>query len=470
MKQSLTTRPAILLLLILFAATQVLGKLKVQGNDLLLQKLSSKGEDSEYVNYTIAHFGVVPYGATILGYAHFDINNEDGCKLGKLEKYNSDDLQPIVIVRRGSCEFIDKTKNAQAAGAAMLIIVDNTVEDITTLNAVAFHDGSKSKIPTLIIGKTDGDAIIDVLTDLNKDQRESVILQFTIDIERSDQVEMKLVLAADSVAAYRFLASFKDIASELDNSNFKVSYTFYFDSCNECAEEVKKADCLDKDGEYCLFTSERGAELMKVLLYHKCALQNAKFHTNYMAFAEIYKDECLSTTKKPSELYRCAVERSKAFIYSGHSDIEKCVQSNLQSGSPMILAEDKEFLKKANIRESPLVIINNRTIDGSLVVDNIFQSICFGYNTPPQTCSFLNGKYSYSQSLYNKVRQTRKSERNFFLFNFVIAVVVLSVAAFLFYYIFKRTYKRMIGNNIDSMIQDSIARYKRVSQSGDVEV
>ena len=469
MKQRSADRLPILLLLLAGLVSNVSATLKVQSNDQLLDLMNAR-DGSAYIDFNMAHFGVVPYGATILGYAHYDAANEDGCQQGKLEKYNSDDLQPIVVVKRGGCEFIDKTKNAQAAGASLLIIVDERGDDVKTLNAVAFHDGSKSKIPTVIIGANDGESLIKVLTDSNKDVRESVILQFTLEMDKSDEVNMKMVLAVDSVTAYRFLASFKDIAAELDNSNFHMNYTFYFDSCKECAAEVKKADCLDDSGEFCLFTSEKGAEQMKVLLFHKCALQNAQFHTDYMAFAEIYKDQCISSTRSPSDLYKCSVEKSKAFIRSGFSDIEKCVQDNLKVRPPPILTEDKKFLEDSKIRESPLVVINNRTIDGSFVVDNIFQSICFAYTNPPQTCSFLNGKYSYSQNLYGKIRQTKKSERNFFMFNLIIALVVLAVAAFLFYYIFKRTYKKMIGNNIDAMIQDSISRYKRVNVSGDVEV
>lgn len=449
---------------------QVQAKLKVQGNEQLLDRLSRKGKDFEYLNYNLAHFGVIPYGATILGYAHFDPKNENGCKRGTLEKYNSDDLQPIIVVKRGGCDFIDKTKNAQMAGASMLIIVDTEDEELTSLNAIADHDGSKSKIPTLLIQKNDGNDVINVLTDENQEIRESVILQFTMFLAKTDEVQVRYVLGVDNDISYRFLASFKDIYAELNNRNFNWTYTFFFDECLECDIELRKTSCLNEDGKYCLFPYEKGSDQMKVVLFHKCALEVSQFKTDYMAFAEVYREECLSTTLSPKKLLECSTSTAKAFIHKDFEEIEKCVTENSNSKEVPILKDDEDFLKSSKIKEYPQVIVNNRTIDGTFGVNNVFQAICMGFNKPPSACSFISGKYTYSKGLQNKIVQTRRSESNFFLFNIVVALIIFAAAGFLFYYIFKRAYRRMIASNIDSMIQGSISKYKRVSQNGEVEV
>lgn len=467
-----STRQRVLLLAALcsFLISQVQAKLKVQGNELLLDRLSSRGKDFEYLNYSLAHFGVVPYGATILGYAHFDPQNEDGCKRGSLEKFNADDLQPIVIVRRDGCDFIDKTKNAQMAGAAMLIIVDSKQENVGNLNAIADHDGSKSKIPTVLIEKEIGEEIIRVLTDKNQEIRESVILQFTIELAKTDEVQVRYIMGVDNDISYRFLASFKDIYAELDNQKLNWNYTFFFDDCVQCNSDLIKTSCLNAEGKYCLFTSKIGVEQMKVVLFHKCALENSQFKTDYMAFAEVYRETCLSSTLSSSKLLECSKSTAQAFIHSGFDKIEKCVEKNSLSSQVPILEDDAAFFEKSKIKEYPQVIVNNRTIDGTFGVNNVFQAICMGYNKPPNACSFINGKYTYSKGLQDKIVRTRQSQHNFFFFNLVIAVIIFGAAGFLFYYIFKRVYRRMIVTNIDTMIQESISKYKRVNQSGEVEV
>ena len=66
----------------------------------------------------------------------------------------------IMIARRGSCTFVDKVRNAERAGATLLVVVDSRVENVT--NVIMGDDGTGSgiRIPSMLIGKTDGETLI----------------------------------------------------------------------------------------------------------------------------------------------------------------------------------------------------------------------------------------------------------------------------------------------------------------------
>ena len=65
-----------------------------------------------------------------------------------------------MVARRGSCTFVDKVRNAERAGATLLVVVDSRVENVT--NVIMGDDGTGSgiRIPSMLIGKTDGETLI----------------------------------------------------------------------------------------------------------------------------------------------------------------------------------------------------------------------------------------------------------------------------------------------------------------------
>jgi minor extracellular serine protease Vpr len=67
----------------------------------------------------------------------------------------------IVITKRGNCSFVTKVRNAERAGASLLVVVDNNQEDIK--NVIMGDDGTGTgiRIPSMLIGKEHGQILID---------------------------------------------------------------------------------------------------------------------------------------------------------------------------------------------------------------------------------------------------------------------------------------------------------------------
>lgn len=67
----------------------------------------------------------------------------------------------IVLAERGSCTFVEKVRNAERAGASLLVVVDSKKENIT--NVIMGDDGTGTgiRIPSMLIGKSDGELLIE---------------------------------------------------------------------------------------------------------------------------------------------------------------------------------------------------------------------------------------------------------------------------------------------------------------------
>lgn len=74
----------------------------------------------------------MPYGSGIVGFLHtVDTENQDGCKeMSAIEPFDHYDDQPMILLRRGGCEFGTKAINAQNAGAKMLLIADDKDQEL----------------------------------------------------------------------------------------------------------------------------------------------------------------------------------------------------------------------------------------------------------------------------------------------------------------------------------------------------
>lgn len=64
------------------------------------------------------------------------------------------------MVDRGKCHFVKKAQNAQNFGGMMLVVVDNkSWEDPELLIMADDGRGSSVKIPSFLIGMSDGDKL-----------------------------------------------------------------------------------------------------------------------------------------------------------------------------------------------------------------------------------------------------------------------------------------------------------------------
>jgi hypothetical protein len=119
---------------------------------LRIQSPANIARDSEVGD---ADFGPAPTaqnfsGQVVVALDAGGASTTDGC-----EAITSDVAGKIALIDRGTCAFLQKAQNAQAAGASGVLIVNNQPAGVAGMAG----DDPNMTIPTLMIAKPDGDAI-----------------------------------------------------------------------------------------------------------------------------------------------------------------------------------------------------------------------------------------------------------------------------------------------------------------------
>jgi len=89
---------------------------------------------------------------------------------------NGGEVTPIFIAYRGGCSFVKKIRNMEKIGAAVGFIIDDTAEDVT--NVVMTDDGTGGgiRIPSMLIGKTDGRKLLDFLRRSTSQEKKQTVV------------------------------------------------------------------------------------------------------------------------------------------------------------------------------------------------------------------------------------------------------------------------------------------------------
>ncbi len=84
----------------------------------------------------------------------------------------------IVLLDRGNCSFVTKVRNAERAGASLVVVIDDRSEDIK--NVIMGDDGTGTgiRIPAMLIGKESGKILKDFA--VTSDSKSTLSAEFTL--------------------------------------------------------------------------------------------------------------------------------------------------------------------------------------------------------------------------------------------------------------------------------------------------
>ena len=158
-------------------------------------------------------------------------------------------------------------------GAAVAIIFDSSEEDIE--NIVMSDDGTGGgiRIPSMLIGKTDGKKLVDFLTRESSKEIEQIAImaQFIMD-KPDDRVEYDIWFTSSNDRALDFISDFKEY-DEKFGPKVLMTPRYVFWKCTFCEEEYLKNDCYG-GGKYCAVEPSNeninGREIIDEDLREKC--------------------------------------------------------------------------------------------------------------------------------------------------------------------------------------------------------
>mmetsp|Transcript_40827 Transcript_40827/g.46815 ORF Transcript_40827/g.46815 Transcript_40827/m.46815 type:complete len:227 (+) Transcript_40827:35-715(+) len=188
------------------------------------------------IKSSLANFGLVQYGHSVVGRVWYDDENADGCGEYTISIDGSGDPDavpsPMVLVNRGNCSFVQKVRNVEHAGGRVAIVIDDRIEEDVE-NVVMVDDGSGNgiRIPAVMIGKKDGNIILKYLKEekTGKHTNPYVSLVAIFDITHPDnRVEWDFWYTSSNDRAINFLKGYKEFHLKLGkNTLFTPHFKFW---------------------------------------------------------------------------------------------------------------------------------------------------------------------------------------------------------------------------------------------------
>ena len=320
-------------------------------------------------------------------------------------------------------------------------------------DVIMVDDGSGNgiRIPSILIGKKDGNLILEYMKDENGTHTDpTVSLMASFDIQHPDnRVEWDLWYTSSSDKAFDFLKGYFEYHKKLgDKTLFTPHFALW--SCTSCDDATKERDCFS-NGKYCAVDDKNlgfnGRDILYEDLRQKCLYnklskdgkENKWWEYVLEAHQLCYKDisrDCSETAHDRlgldfKETQRCVEE---SFVTNDHTRSEND-----------ILREEKEYWKKYGPHFFPAAVINNVTYRGSLEPNNFFDAICEGFKDKPEECGFAKGKTTIIEGINTST-----------LIMIIVALVVINVAIIICY---KRYAKKEMDEKIEMHINSAVSQY-----------
>ncbi|KAF0913663.1 hypothetical protein E2562_023763 [Oryza meyeriana var. granulata] len=386
------------------------GRFVVEKNSLRVT--SPESLEGKY-ECAIGNFGVPQYGGTLHGWVVYPKSNKKACKSFEdfdisFKSTRSGGRPKFVLIDRGECYFTTKAWNAQNAGAAAILVVDNKLEPLITMDNpddAGTEHLENITIPSVLITKKLGD---DLKKSAENGDMVSVLLDWRESLPHPDErVEYEFWTNSNDECGPKcdmqmdFVKSFRGTAQILEKkgyTQFTPHYITWY--CPEAFVVSKqcKSQCINH-GRYCAPDPEQdfsqgydGKDVVVQNLHQICVFKAANESGKpwlWWDFVHDFSIRCPMKEKKYTP--ECAVDVIKSLGLDVEK-INKCVgDPKADEENPILKAEQDAQIghdKRGDVTILPTLVINNRQYRGKLDKSAVLKAICAGFEetTEPAIC------------------------------------------------------------------------------------
>ncbi|WCJ27850.1 hypothetical protein M5689_009573 [Euphorbia peplus] len=398
-----------LVLVLIFLCGSCLGRFVVEKNSLRVTTPDSVKGAHECA---IGNFGVPQYGGTLVGTVVYPKSNYKACQEYDASSFKSKPggLPTFLLVDRGDCYFTLKAWNAQKGGAAAILVADDRVEPLITMDTPEEENASadylqKINIPSALITKSLGDRIKKALS---SGEMVNINLDWTEALPHPDErVEYEFWTNSNDECGPKcdsqmeFVRTFKGAAQVLERkgyTQFTPRYITWY--CPEAFLLSKqcKSQCINH-GRYCAPDPEqdftRGYDGKDVVVQN---LRQACLHrvANESGKPWVWWDYVTDfSIRCPMKLKKYTTECAEDVIKSLGIDLKKineCIgNTEADVENPVLKTEQDAQIGKGargDVTILPTLVINNRQYRGKLGKGPVLKAICAGFQegTEPAIC------------------------------------------------------------------------------------
>ncbi|XP_029120581.1 vacuolar-sorting receptor 1 [Elaeis guineensis] len=396
---------------VLFLWGSSLGRFVVEKNSL---KVTSPESLKGIYECAIGNFGVPQYGGTMVGIVVYPKANKKACRnfadFDISFKSKPGGFPTFLLVDRGDCYFTAKAWNAQNAGAAAILVADDKVEPLITMDTPEEESGGADylqniTIPSALISKSFGDNLKKALENgdminVNLDWRESLPhpderVEYEFWTNSNDECGPK----CDS--QIEFVKSFKGPAQIMEKkgyTQFTPHYITWY--CPEAFILSKqcKSQCINH-GRYCAPDPEQdfsrgydGKDVVIQNLRQVCVFKVANESGKPWLWWDYVTDFSIRCPMKEKKYTKECAEEVIQSLGVDLKKINKCIgDPDADEENPVLKAEQDAQIGKdsrGDVTILPTLVINNRQYRGKLDKSAVLKAICAGFQetTEPAVC------------------------------------------------------------------------------------
>ncbi|GJN10669.1 hypothetical protein PR202_ga28784 [Eleusine coracana subsp. coracana] len=360
----------------------------------------------------IGNFGMPQYGGTMHGVVVYPKANRKACKqfddFDLSFKPKPGGLPVFLLVDRGDCYFTTKGWNAQNSGAAAVLVADDRVEPLITMDTPESSGTEHIEnitIPSALISKRSGD---DLRKALENGDMVNVLLDWRESLPHPDErVEYEFWTNSNDECGAKcdmqmnFVRSFRAIAQVLEKrgyTQFTPHYITWY--CPEAFVLSKqcKSQCINH-GRYCAPDPEQdfstgydGKDVVLQNLIQICVFKVANESRKPWMWWDYVHDFAVRCPMKEKKYNR---ECANGVIKSLRLELEKinkCVgDPDADKENPVLKAEQDAQIgrgSRGDVTILPTLVVNNRQYRGKLEKSSVLKAVCSGFEetTEPDVC------------------------------------------------------------------------------------
>ena len=389
-----------------------------------------------------------------------------GLDFGKKNNSIYDENFKILLAYEGSCSLSEKARNAQNAGASMLILINN--KNIKN-NEILPEEGSDIYIPIGLIEYNNGKILEEYIKN-NPDDK--IITEVNFKPKQKNQVNLKIFFSSSEPKAYTLLGNMiKYIELFGDQVVFTPYYVVHKNPYYVEENPNSNINCVSR-GVYCYYPKvttiiQEGQKILLESIRQKCMYKLSK-ETDikmYYKYITTFDKLCIKPVKK-SFNKQCSELTLKTLGYP-EDYLDQCVANSfLVSRSQLnsnfytdkhnkILEKEYSEILKYKLTSFPAVIINDKQLPGIIQEKYIVTNLCNEVIEKPSFCPFYTG--------FTTEERTKNKNRNFTIYFLIFLLIVVNIGLFFMcrtYILEKINDKYGYGNfDLENRIKNVINNY-----------
>ncbi|KAG9144261.1 hypothetical protein Leryth_023512 [Lithospermum erythrorhizon] len=351
--------------------------------------------------------------------------NEKACKSFSIDltSNHAGGMPIFLLADRGDCYFTLKAWNAQNAGAAAILVADDRVEPLITMDAPEEQDATPEylqniTVPSALISRILGDDIKKALAkgemvNINLDWREALPhpderVEYEFWTNSNDECGPKCDSQID------FVKNFKGIAQILERkgyTHFSPHYITWY--CPEAFILSKQctSQCIN-NGRYCAPDPEHdfnrgysGKDVVVQNLRQACFFKVANETGKPWLWWDYVTDFSIRCPMKEKKYNKKCADQVIKSLGMDLKKIDKCI-GDIEADvvNPVLKAEQEAQIGKGtrgDVTILPTLIVNNRQYRGKMGKAAVLKAICSGFEETTEPAVCLSSDIETNQCLDN---------------------------------------------------------------------